>query len=127
MTSQSYYNQNSRTNNEIVVNHYKLNDNVVAVAVSGYTFNYKNYLNGEELHTTSDKSTLQCPLLFRYTSTERNMIQTIHKKAMNIAVNLKIPLYEDAYPGPWRTNGKAYVYWAVGPMEVQQKGSGKLR
>ena len=23
--------------------------------------------------------------------------------------------FEDQYPGPWRTNGRAYVYWVVEP------------
>lgn len=72
---------------------------------------------------TKDKTILQAPLLFKYTSTDG--VDTIHKYAINHAKKKNISNYEDEYPGPWRTNGKAYINWVVGPKEVQQQNKGK--
>jgi hypothetical protein len=44
---------------------------------------------------------------------------------MNHGRKKKISIYEDQYPTPWRTNGKAYINWVVGPKETQQKQKGK--
>jgi hypothetical protein len=124
ISSQSYQSQYTKFR-EIVVSHYRFRDNVVAVAITGDTWNQRRYINGEDVHITSDGTTLQCPILFKYTSTEKKMIQDLHISAMTLAKQKKIALYEDSYASPWLTNGRAYVLWAVGPKEVQQEGSSK--
>jgi hypothetical protein len=114
-----------RPNKEINVTYFKLQESVVAVAVTGDTFPYKRYLNNEDLYQTKDEppKSIQCPFLYRYTSTENNSIQNLHKYAINHGKQRNIQNFEDEYPNPWRTNGKAYVYWVVGPKEVQTNQS----
>jgi hypothetical protein len=100
------------------------NGNVVAVTLNGDTMDYKKYISGEDIHKTIDDNILQCPLLYRYTSTEDGHIDTLHNKAINHGKRRKIHNFEDEHPGPWRTNGKAYINWVVGPKEVQMKDKG---
>ena len=112
---------------EIVVTHYNFNNNVVAVAISGDTIPLKRYLNGEEVYTTKDKPAVvfQCPLLFKYTSTENGQIDNLHKFGINLGKLKGIHNFDDNYPDSWRTNGKAYVRWVVGPQQIQMKNQGK--
>jgi hypothetical protein len=119
--------QVSKQQREIVVTHYEYQERVIAVTVHGSTIPFKTYFNGEEVYETkgNPKETLQCPLLFKYTSTETGYLDIIHKAAMNHGRKKKISIYEDQYPTPWRTNGKAYINWVVGPKETQQKQKGK--
>jgi hypothetical protein len=88
-------------------------------------FNYKKYLSGESVVDMSDGTSLQCPLYFKYTSTESGHINNLHNGAMYMGRLKKITNFEDEFCAPWRTNGKAYINWCVGPKEAQQKHKGK--
>jgi hypothetical protein len=99
-------------------------EKVVAVTLTGDTTMYKKYFNGEETYILKDNREIQCPLLFKYTSTEDGNIQRLHSCAINHGKKRKISSYEDEFPSAWRTNGRAYVNWVVGPKEVQQNKKG---
>jgi len=121
---QNLYNP-SRRMREIMVTHFIFNNMVMAVAVTGDTFPYKRYLNNEDVYTTKDVPpiSIQCPLLLKYTSTEKNGIENLHMYAINHGKMKNISNFEDEFAAPWRTNGKAYVYWVVGPKEIQQSNT----
>jgi hypothetical protein len=113
-------------NQEICITSYTFKNNTVAVAVVGDTFNYRRYLSGDDVYETNDNIYLQCPLLFKYTSTENGNIENLHRNAIRFAKNKKIDNYEDDIGFPWRVNNKAYVYWVVGPKEVQEMKQGNI-
>ena len=102
------------------------NNLILAVAINGDTYPYRRYFNNEDLYITKmvPKTELQCPLLFKYTSTEKSGIENLHMYAINHGKMKHINNFEDEFAAPWRTNGKAYVYWVVGPKQVQETNMG---
>ena len=114
---------------EIQVTHYILNNNIIAVTVNGDTTPLKRFFIGETVYETKypHHEEYQCPLQFKYTSTEGGHIQTLHSQAMKHGRKKKITNYEDEFPGPWRTNGRAYINGVVGSKEIQGNKKGKLK
>jgi hypothetical protein len=111
---------------EVIITYYKLAESIISVTVNGdAAFNYKKYLSGESVVDMSDGTSLQCPLYFKYTSTESGHINNLHNGAIYMGKMKKITNFEDEFCAPWRTNGKAYINWCVGPKEAQQKHKGK--
>jgi hypothetical protein len=117
------------TAKEIVITHYIFNGSVIAVTLNGDTIPLKKYFKGDEVYETQyhPHEEYQCPLLYNYTSTELGHLQTLHTQAMKHGRKKKITNYEDEFPGPWRTNGKAYINWVVGPKEVQDSNKSKFK
>lgn len=124
-----YNKTQTQTPKEIIITHYTFNDSVIAVTLNGDTIPLKKYFSGEEVYETQHPphEEYQCPLLYKYTSTEGGHIQTLHTQAMKHGRKKKITNYEDEFPGPWRTNGRAYINWVVGPKGVQEAKQSKSK
>jgi hypothetical protein len=65
------------------------------------------------------------PSIIQIPSTENNGIKNLHKYALNDGKQRNVQNFEHEFTNPWRTNGKAYINWVVGPKEVQQTNQSK--